>query len=67
MEQLLTVDGMTCGGCANGVKKALGALSGVQQVEVDLASKRVSVTHDGNVADAAIREAIENAGFDVID
>ncbi|GGX81639.1 heavy-metal-associated domain-containing protein [Vogesella alkaliphila] len=63
---ILTVDGMTCGGCANSVKKALAGVPGVAEVEVDLAAKRVSVRHDGSADEGALRSAIENAGFDVI-
>jgi copper chaperone len=59
---ILTVDGMTCGGCANSIKKALAGVPGVAEVEVDL----VSVQHDGNADEGALRSAIENAGFDVI-
>ncbi|MDN0073408.1 heavy metal-associated domain-containing protein [Crenobacter sp. SG2303] len=61
----LKVDGMTCGGCVASVKKALGAVSGVQSVEVDLASGRVAV--EGEALDRqALDAAVEAAGFDVV-
>ena len=65
--QILTVDGMTCGGCANGVKKALGALAGVGNVEVALETRLVTIEHDDRVSVAQLCEVIEDAGFDVID
>ena len=62
----LMVDGMTCGGCASSVSKALQAVPGVTAVSVALAERRVSIEHDGSVAQAALCEAVENAGFDVV-
>lgn len=61
----LKVDGMTCGGCANGVSKALKALPGVVDVTVDLAGKKVAISHE-SVEESHLRAAIEAAGFDVL-
>lgn len=66
-QQVLKVDGMTCGGCANGVKNALLAVAGVQAVSVDLASKAVTVDYQGEAQVAAWQQAIEDAGFELID
>ncbi|MDO4699633.1 MAG: heavy metal-associated domain-containing protein [Moraxella sp.] len=68
MQKLIfTVDGMTCGGCASAIKKALSALSGVSGVEVALPSKQVTVMYDDKPPNKdAIVEAIEDAGFDVL-
>lgn len=65
-QQVLKVDGMTCGGCANGVKNALLAVAGVQDVKVDLTSKDVIVEFQGEAQPAAWKQAVEDAGFDVI-
>ncbi|MFZ9886878.1 MAG: heavy-metal-associated domain-containing protein [Myxococcota bacterium] len=55
------VEGMTCGGCAASVKKAIGhKLPGVT-VEVDLAQKAVEVL--GAHEEEAVKEAVEDAGF----
>ena len=42
MTMEITVKGMSCGHCAAAVTKALGALPGVSQVQVDLATGRVT-------------------------
>ncbi|WP_186261511.1 heavy-metal-associated domain-containing protein, partial [Burkholderia gladioli] len=39
----LDVEGMTCGGCARRVEKALAAVPGVAQAKVDLAATRAEV------------------------
>lgn len=58
------IEGMSCGHCVKHVKGALEELNGVSKVEVDLASK--SATFEGEVSDADIKAAIEDAGYDVV-
>jgi copper chaperone CopZ len=53
-----------CQGCANAIKKALGAVPGVSEVSVDIAAKAVMVKHDETAAPrAAILSALDKAGF----
>jgi copper chaperone len=56
------IGGMTCGGCAGSVTKAVERL-GVKAV-VDLAKGSVAV--DGPVDEAAVKKAVEAAGFDFL-
>ena len=60
MTKTYRVDGMTCDGCANAVKRALARL-GPRAVNVDLPAGRVTV--DGDVDDGAVAKAVEAAGF----
>ncbi|CCQ74439.1 heavy-metal-associated domain-containing protein [Magnetospira sp. QH-2] len=56
------VNGMTCGGCASSVEKAIKELAADSTVTVDLEAKTVTV---GGVDDAAVvQQAVENAGFE---
>jgi copper chaperone len=65
MESIIPIQGMTCGGCVNSVKRALAALPGVSGVEVDLASGQARVTHDERQAPLdALRAAVVQAGFE---
>ncbi len=65
---VLTVEGMTCDGCAGAVRRSVGQLDGVGQVDVDLAGKRVSVEYDeAKTGEPAIRRRIEDAGYDVVE
>ncbi len=59
------VDGMTCGHCVASVSAEVGNVSGVSDVQVDLASKRVVVTGDG-VADDEVVAAVDEAGYDAV-
>jgi copper chaperone len=61
----VTADGITCGGCASSVKKALLALPGVFDVGVEVPEKRVTVTHDEHVTRITVVGALEKAGFQV--
>ncbi|MFO0626118.1 MAG: heavy-metal-associated domain-containing protein [Polyangiales bacterium] len=58
----LEIDGMSCGGCVAGVRKALGRVQGAEVVEAEVG--RATVRAEGDVA-AAIRGAVEAAGFEL--
>jgi copper chaperone len=56
------VEGMTCSGCVNAVTNAIKAKQPAAEVTVDLDSGRVDV--EGPIEEAALIEAVEDAGFD---
>ncbi len=58
------VPGMHCGHCETAVKSEVSAVQGVNEVRVDLGTKLVSVTGQ-NLDDAALRAAIDEAGYEV--
>lgn len=65
MEQItIQIDGMTCGHCVSRVQKALARVEGVHVDQVEIGSARVSY-EPGQVSPQRIREAVEDAGFDV--
>lgn len=67
-EIILSVTGMTCGGCVNSVQKVLAALPGVQRVEVTLAPGQARVVYDAaRVERTAMVQAVVDAGFGVAD
>ncbi len=60
----LKVEGMSCGGCAASVKRAVQALDANASVDVDLTSKRVTVATTAQLD--AVKTAVEDAGYDVV-
>lgn len=58
-----SVPAMTCDHCKAAIEGEVGKLEGVEQVTVDLEAKTVAVQGG---QDAQIREAIDEAGFDVV-
>lgn len=63
--QTLTVTGMTCEHCVRSVQEEVGAVDGVQRVDVDLATGAVTVHSERPVEDAAIEAAVREAGYEV--
>ncbi|MGJ3261194.1 MAG: heavy metal translocating P-type ATPase [Rhodospirillales bacterium] len=60
----LDIGGMTCAGCAANVEKALNAVPGVIDAEVNLAMERAHVTWLGHdVSSSVLVEAVEAAGY----
>ena len=59
----LPIEGMTCASCVSRLEKALQALPGVDQASVNLATEAASVRADASVGIAALRGAVERAGY----
>jgi copper chaperone CopZ len=59
-----SVPGVHCGHCEAAVKRELEAVEGVESVAVDLERKLVRVS-GSRLDDAALRAAIDEAGYDV--
>ena len=60
-----TITGMTCSHCVLSVREEVSEVSGVQNVDVDLASGRLTVVGEG-VSDDAVKAAVANAGYEVV-
>lgn len=60
------VQGMTCGHCVNSVSTEVSAIPGVTDVQVDLASGRVTVTSESPLDTDTVRAAVDEAGYDLV-
>lgn len=58
-----TVNGMTCGHCVAAVTTELQQLPGVRDVNVELDDGAVTVDSDTALDIAAVRAAVEEAGY----
>ena len=54
------VSGMTCGGCAKGVEKAIKAVAPNAQVQADAATGQVTVE---GATKEQVAQAVDDAGF----
>jgi copper chaperone len=61
--ETFTVTGMTCDHCVRSVTEEVGAVDGVTDVQVDLASGRVEVASSRPLTVEKVREAVEEAGY----
>lgn len=63
----LNIDGMTCGGCVKSISNAFNQVTGVSQANVNLEQKNAIISFDDTQTnESALKEAIEDAGFDVV-
>ncbi|HZE33945.1 MAG TPA: copper ion binding protein [Actinoallomurus sp.] len=60
------VKGMTCEHCVAAVSAEVGRIDGVSGVDVDLATGAVTVTSADGLDDVAVREAVDEAGYEVV-
>lgn len=60
------VQGMTCGHCVSAVSEEVRGIDGVTDVAVDLSSGVVTVTSERPVDDSLVREAVTEAGYEVV-
>ena len=68
MEKVITVEGMMCAHCQMHVQKALAAVEGVQEANVDLEAKKMpQLSCLRNVADDILKKAVEDAGYTAVD
>ena len=66
IKSILNVEGMACEHCSAAVTTAVGKLSGVVSVEVNLAAKTAAVEYDdAQIAIDKIVGAIEDQGYAV--
>ncbi|WP_290526038.1 heavy metal translocating P-type ATPase [Alcanivorax sp.] len=59
--QRFAIQGASCQGCVRKIRQSLGALPGVDDVQVDLDTQLVTVT--GNADSAAVQAALSRAGY----
>lgn len=65
MKKQINIEGMSCGHCVKHVENALMELNGVAKVEVSLQDKLAIVEFSQDVEDSKLKEAVEEAGYDV--
>ena len=63
---VISISGMTCGGCANAVTKVLLALPGVGKADVSHIEAKAEVSYDpGQIKPDQMKAAIKAAGYGV--
>lgn len=62
----LAIDGMTCAACANRIQRRLGKLDAVSDAQVNFATGRATVVHDGSVDDRVLSGEVAALGYSVI-
>jgi copper chaperone len=61
--QTYTVTGMTCGHCVSSVTEEVQEIPGIEDVDIVLESGSLTITSSDPVDEAAVRAAVEEAGY----
>lgn len=67
MKKEVRIEGMSCGHCVKRVQNALAEMGGVSNILVDLEGGVAKFDTADDVTDEAIKELIEDAGYDVVE
>lgn len=65
MVTTLRISGMSCAHCTRAVFTALAGVPGITRADVKVGSAEIE--HDGTVTLDALKQAIETAGYSVVD
>jgi copper chaperone len=60
------VQGMTCDHCARAVTEEVTKIEGVTDVAVDVGAGQVTVTSSAPLGSDAVREAVDEAGYELV-
>ena len=63
MTKTFTVGDISCGHCAQAITQEVSSVPGVENVTVDVATKRVNVEANESVSTETITSAINEAGY----
>ena len=63
--RIYRVNGMTCGHCVTAIRQEVGALAGVTDVHVELATGDVTVTSTCRSTMDEVAAALDEAGYDL--
>lgn len=63
---LFNVPSISCGHCARAIRSALGAANGVQQVDVDIEAKQVTVVYEpASISEVQMKRILAEADYPV--
>ncbi len=66
MASVVKVKGMSCQHCVMSIKKAMGQVDGIKDVQVNLETGEVRFDNTKGASSEKIRKAISEAGYEVV-
>ena len=60
------VTGMTCGHCEMSIREEVIEIPGVQDIQVSAQTGKLNVTAEGEIDDAKVLAAVEEAGYSAV-
>ena len=65
VDKTFLISGMSCGGCVNSLTRVLKSVPGIEPLAVEVGKASLRLDPD-KAGDAAVRAAVERAGFAVV-
>jgi len=65
-EVTYVVSGMSCEHCVRSVTEEVSEIDGVSDVNVELTSGKVTVTSEAELSTQAVRNAVAEAGYELV-
>ena len=65
VEKTFIIDGMSCGGCVNGLTRVLKTVPGIEPLQIEVGKAALRLDTD-QVNDDTVRSAVERAGFELV-
>ena len=62
----IAINGMTCAACASRIQHRLDGLEAVASVQVNFATGRATITHDGSLDESSVATEIAALGYSVV-
>ena len=66
MKQEVTVQGMTCQGCANTVKTKFEKIKGIDSVKIDLENKKAILETEIEIPKDSLQTVLEDTNYEVV-
>lgn len=63
-EKTFIIEGMSCGGCVNGLTRVLKSVPGIEPLKIEVG--RATLRLDDSVTADTVRAAVDRAGFEVV-
>ena len=66
MKQEVTIQGMTCQGCANAVKTKFEKIKGIDSVKIDLENKKAILETEIEIPKDSLQTVLEDTNYEVV-
>jgi len=63
----LEIEGMTCAACSNRIQRRLNKLDAVADAQVNFATGRATVAHDGSLSTEALNREVQALGYSIVE
>ena len=63
-EKTFIINGMSCGGCVNGLTRVLKTVPGIEPIKIEVGKANLRL--DDTVSTDMVKAAVERAGFELV-